>query len=80
MTNEELGTRGNPIYVLDDDEIQCGDCWEEGHFTGELAGDPRLQAESGKSTTLCASCQYSNVQVPAVSTSAILTRGDRTQQ
>ena len=29
-----LGTRTNPIYVLDDNEIRCGECWSEGRFIG----------------------------------------------
>ena len=33
MTN--MGSRRNPIYVLDDDEVQCEGCWEEGHFIGD---------------------------------------------
>ena len=33
MTN--MGLRRNPIYVLDDDKIQCEGCWEEGHFIGD---------------------------------------------
>ena len=27
-----MGSRRNPIYILDDDEVQCEGCWEEGHF------------------------------------------------
>ena len=27
--------RRNPIYVLDDDEVRCEGCWEEGHFIGD---------------------------------------------
>ena len=30
-----MGSRRNPIYVLDDDEVQCEGCWEEGHFIGD---------------------------------------------
>ena len=33
MTN--MGLRRNPIYILDDDEVQCEGCWEEGHFIGD---------------------------------------------
>ena len=33
MTN--MGSRRNPIYVLNDDEVQCEGCWEEGHFIGD---------------------------------------------
>ena len=30
-----MGSKRNPIYVLDDDEVQCEGCWEEGHFIGD---------------------------------------------
>ena len=30
-----MGSRRNPIYVLDDDKVRCEGCWEEGHFIGD---------------------------------------------
>lgn len=81
----DVGSKENPIYVFDDDEIRCEGCWEEGHFIGDCnreyrydgrryvpipeggnsmeptyivdrdyyqSDSTRLQAESGKSTTL----------------------------
>ena len=30
-----MGSRRNLIYVLNDDEVQCEGCWEEGHFIGD---------------------------------------------
>ena len=27
-----MGSRRNPIYILDDDKVRCEGCWEEGHF------------------------------------------------
>jgi hypothetical protein len=41
-TDEELGSRGNPIYVFDDHEIRCEGCWDEGHFIGNCKREYRL--------------------------------------
>ena len=54
--DEELGTKGNPIYVLDDDEIECDGYWD-GHWdrTNTYRQYNRLwneDAKCGKSTTL----------------------------
>ena len=43
MTN--MGLRRNPIYVLDDDEVQCEGCWEEGHFIGDCNRENRYDGE-----------------------------------
>jgi hypothetical protein len=40
--DEELGKKGNPIYVFDDNEIRCEGCWEEGHFTRDCKSEYRF--------------------------------------
>ena len=34
-TTNMRSRKRNPIYVLDDDEVLCEGCWEEGHFIGD---------------------------------------------
>ena len=43
MTN--MGSRRNPIYVLNDDEVRCEGCWEEGHFIGDCNREYRYDGE-----------------------------------
>jgi hypothetical protein len=31
----DKGSRENPIYVFDDNELRCEGCWDEGHFIGD---------------------------------------------
>ena len=40
-----MGSRRNPIYILDDDEVRCEGCWEEGHFIGDCNREYRYDGE-----------------------------------
>ena len=37
-----MGSRENPIYVFDDDDMYCEGCGEEGHFIGDCNGEYRF--------------------------------------
>jgi hypothetical protein len=37
-----MGSRENPIYVYDDNEIECAGCLEKGHFVGDCKEDYRF--------------------------------------
>ena len=43
MTN--MGSRRNPIYVLNDDEVRCEGCWEERHFIGDCNREYQYDGE-----------------------------------
>ena len=40
-----MGLRKNLIYVLDDDEVRCEGCWEEGHFIGDCNREYQYDGE-----------------------------------
>ena len=43
MTN--MGSRRNLIYILNDDEVRCEGCWEEGHFIEDCNQEYRYDGE-----------------------------------
>ena len=40
-----MGSRRNPIYVLDDNEVQCEGCWKEEHFIGDCNQEYQYDGE-----------------------------------
>jgi len=45
ITNE-LGTRENPIYIVDDDNLlRCGGCWEIGHLIEDCKKEYRFDGQ-----------------------------------
>ena len=54
--DEELGMKGNPIYVLDDDEIECDGYWDgywdRTNIYHQYNGLWNEDAKCGKSTML----------------------------
>ena len=40
-----IGSRKNPIYVLDNDKVRCEGCWEEGHLIGDCNREYRYDEE-----------------------------------
>jgi hypothetical protein len=44
-TTDELGTKGNPIYVSDDDDLKCDGCNEQGHYILDCTKEYRFDEE-----------------------------------
>lgn len=45
---EELGTKGNPIYISDENEVQCGGCGDGGHTFWDCTKEYRFDEERQK--------------------------------
>jgi hypothetical protein len=41
----ELGTKENPIYVDDDDEVRCEGCGEDGHILWDCTREYQFDEE-----------------------------------